>query len=212
MLVKCSYSQAKPRPKGNFQRSPAGRSAARKRKIAPHHLQRIHRQADMAELAGNIAMPSNRFSVEHQPPPTPVPRIIPITSGYWVNSSSHASRGQNSWRRYCRHIAAQTFAQIGPQPAAAGGGHVGGVERAIFRLRHARNTDAPPNPGSQSAGRLPQPAPLPPANVCSSLRRSDAFSTAPPLYQIRPALSCCRQCQIHSTFQQFLFTGQQSRP
>ncbi|MNY79336.1 hypothetical protein D3C86_2199310 [compost metagenome] len=39
-------------------------ATADQRKIAPDHLQRIHRQANMTKLASDIAAPGNRFAVD----------------------------------------------------------------------------------------------------------------------------------------------------
>src|SRR5690606_24532273 len=42
-------------------------AAAGQGKITPDHLQRIHRQADMAELTGNITATGNRLAVNDNP-------------------------------------------------------------------------------------------------------------------------------------------------
>lgn len=57
--------------------APAGNA----RHITPQDLERIHRQAQMAELAGDIVAPSTVLPSTISPPPTPVPRMMPNTVG-----------------------------------------------------------------------------------------------------------------------------------
>ena len=117
-------------------------AAAQQRKIAPNHLQGIHRQANMTELAGDIAMSGNRFTVQHQ-------------------AAAHAgAEDQSHHQRVLRklivprfrqretvgviietHIAPQPRAEVSAQRPAAGGWHVSGIQRAVRRFRHSRNTD-----------------------------------------------------------------------
>ena len=103
-------------------------AAARKREIAPYDFQRIHRQADMAEFAGYIAMPGNRFTVEHQPAANAGAEDHPhhqrVLGKFVV---PRFGEGKTVGVVIKPHIAPQPLAQIGPQPSAAGGRDVGGI-------------------------------------------------------------------------------------
>ena len=117
-------------------------AAAGEREITSHHLQRIHRQPDMAKFTGNIAMSGNRFTVEDQ-------------------AAAHSgTENQPHDQRILRKFIVPGFgeskavgiviqtdftpepgAQIAAQRLAAGSGDVGGIQRAVRGFRHPRNTN-----------------------------------------------------------------------